>query len=79
MPAVREYALFLRLLADHVLSARLSSGSRVLDAGDFRGWLTELSDLAEAAGTMEEFFDHASRESAGSKNGHVGQWHEKYR
>jgi hypothetical protein len=53
---MREYALFLRLLADRALNARLSTGARVVDASDFKAWLLELSDEAESADTLEEFF-----------------------
>ena len=53
---MREYALFLRVLADRMLNARLSTGQRVLDASDFKEWLLELADKANSAGTVEEFF-----------------------
>lgn len=53
---MHEYALILRLVANRVLNARLSTGVRVIDAGDFKTWLLELSDKAEAADTLEEFF-----------------------
>jgi len=43
-----EYALFLRLLAEKVYTARLSTGQPVRDATDFSKWLTELADRAEA-------------------------------
>jgi hypothetical protein len=42
------YALFLRLLAEKVYTARLSTGQPVRDATDFNHWLTELADRAEA-------------------------------
>lgn len=45
----------LRLLANRVLSERLSSGIRILDATDFKAWLIELADRAEATGTLEGF------------------------
>jgi hypothetical protein len=54
--SVREYELFLRLLADRVLTARLSTGARVLDAGDFKAWLIECSEVAAACETVEQFF-----------------------
>ena len=54
--AMREYALFLHLLADRVLRARLSTGARVLDASDFRQWLVELAEKAEEAEKLPEFF-----------------------
>jgi hypothetical protein len=42
-----EYALFLRLLAEKVYTAHLSTGVPVRDATDFNKWLTELADRAE--------------------------------
>lgn len=44
----REYALFLRVLAENVYTAHLSTGIPVRDATDFNRWLTELADRAEA-------------------------------
>jgi hypothetical protein len=55
--AVREYELFLRLLAERALTARLSTGARVLDAGDFKAWLLECADIAAACETVQQFFD----------------------
>jgi hypothetical protein len=43
-----EYALFLRLLAEKVYTAHLSTGEALRDATDFNKWLTELADRAEA-------------------------------
>jgi hypothetical protein len=43
-----EYALFLRLLAEKVYTAHLSTGEPVRDTTDFNKWLTELADWAEA-------------------------------
>jgi len=43
-----EHALFLRLLAEKVYTAHLSTGEPVRDATDFNKWLTELADRAEA-------------------------------
>jgi len=53
---MREYELFLRLLAERVFKARLASGARVLDASDFHAWLLELSEKAARAKSLEEFF-----------------------
>lgn len=39
-PILQEYSLFLRLLSMRVTTARLSSGVRVIDASDFRMWLS---------------------------------------
>jgi LPS O-antigen subunit length determinant protein (WzzB/FepE family) len=55
-PSVHEFGLFLRLLAEKVYTARLATGARVLDAGDFKQWLQELADRANRAQTLEEFF-----------------------
>jgi hypothetical protein len=54
---MRDIQLFLRLLAEKVYTARLSSGIRVLDGSDFRVWLMECSDLAGRCSTMREFFE----------------------
>ena len=53
---MREYELFLRLLADSVLTARFRTGARILDAGDFKAWLIECAELAAAGETVEQFF-----------------------
>ena len=53
---MREYSLFLRLLAERVYSARTAAGP-VRDASDFAAWLRECSALAGSSATMEEFFD----------------------
>jgi hypothetical protein len=53
---VKEYELFLRLLAERALTAHLDSGIRVLDAGDFKEWLLEASEKAGRSTTLEEFF-----------------------
>ncbi len=52
---MREYELFLRLLAERVYTARLSTG-RLRDASDFHAWLLECADKAAASSTVEEFF-----------------------
>jgi hypothetical protein len=54
---VREYELILRLLADRVLTSRLASGARILDASDFKAWLLECADIAAACDTVEQFFE----------------------
>jgi hypothetical protein len=54
---MRDIQLFLRLLADRALTARLSSGIRVLDASDFQQWLLECSGHAAQSATLEEFFE----------------------
>ncbi len=51
----REYALLLRALAAGILTARLSTGARVLDATDCKKWLVELADQAEGAEGLEQF------------------------
>ena len=52
---VKDTALILRALAERVLTARLSSGSRVSDASDFKEWLKELAEKAEQAKTPAQF------------------------
>jgi hypothetical protein len=52
---VTEYAQLLRLLAEKVYLARLSTGQAVRDTTDFNGWLTELGELAEHSASLEEF------------------------
>jgi len=52
-----EYALFLRLLAERVYTARLPGTGQLRDVSDFHAWLTELADRAEvhARETMDAF------------------------
>jgi hypothetical protein len=52
---VREYYLFLKILAERIYTARLSTG-QLRDASDFHAWLVELSEIAELSGSLEEFF-----------------------
>jgi hypothetical protein len=52
---MKACAQLLRAIAAQVLEARLSKGSRVLDASDFREWLIELAEKAEQAETLEQF------------------------
>jgi hypothetical protein len=56
MYPVREYELFLRLLAARILTARLASGVPIRDAGDFRDRLIECAETAAASDTVEQFF-----------------------
>jgi hypothetical protein len=49
-----EYAEFVRLLAEHVHTARVSTGP-IRDASDFHEWLLALGELAEHSGSLEEF------------------------
>jgi hypothetical protein len=51
----REYYLFLKILAEHIYTARLSTG-QLRDASDFHAWLVELSEIAEESGSLNEFF-----------------------
>jgi hypothetical protein len=53
---MRDIEFFLRLLAQRALTARLDSGIRVLDAGDFKQWLLESAEKAGQSATMEELF-----------------------
>jgi hypothetical protein len=52
---MREYALFVRLLAERIYTAKLSTGP-IRDAADFHAWLVELSEIAERSVSLEEFF-----------------------
>jgi hypothetical protein len=52
---VREYYLFLKILAERIYTARLSTG-QIRDAADFHAWLIEVSEIAERSGSVEEFF-----------------------
>ena len=52
---MKDYAQLLRAIAALVGKARLSTGARVLDASDFRGWLIELAEKAEHAETLDQF------------------------
>ena len=53
--AMAEYALFLRALAEQVMTARLANGLAVRDATDFQQWLLETAVKADAAKSVEEF------------------------
>jgi hypothetical protein len=59
---VREYALFLRLLAEEVYTARLEGGQRLLDVMDFKEWLLEASKKAGEAHSLDEFFSRLRRQ-----------------
>ena len=54
---MRAFQLFLRVLAGHVLTARLQNGARVLDASDAKYWLLELADRMDKMNSMLEFLD----------------------
>jgi hypothetical protein len=56
-----EYALFLRLLAEEVYTARLRGRQRVIDASDFREWLLEAAEKAQDSRTLDEFFSRLRR------------------
>lgn len=49
-----EYALFLRALAEQVMTARLANGLAVRDATDFQQWLLEAAVKADVAENIEE-------------------------
>jgi hypothetical protein len=53
---VHEYSLFLRALAERVYTARLSNGSSLQDATDFREWMIECAEKAATSTTIEELF-----------------------
>jgi hypothetical protein len=62
---MRDYAQFLRAIAEQVFEARLSKGRRVLDATDLREWLIELAEKAEQAETLEQFLSQISKKEGG--------------
>jgi hypothetical protein len=49
-----DLALFVRLLAEQMYSARLSTG-QIRDASDFHAWLVEVSEIAARSASLEEF------------------------
>jgi len=51
-----EYAKFVRLLAERVHTARVSTGP-IRDASDFHEWLMALGELAERSTSLEEFVE----------------------
>jgi hypothetical protein len=54
---MQEYAQFVRLLAERIYTAKLSTGE-IRDTSDFHAWLVEVSEIAEHSSSMEEFFEH---------------------
>ena len=58
---MREYALFLRLLAEEVYTVCLEGGQRLLDAMDFKEWLLEASEKAGETHSLDEFFSRLRR------------------
>jgi hypothetical protein len=52
---MREHAQLLRVLAERVYTAHLSTGKAVRDPSDFNEWLSGLAARAEAAGSLEKF------------------------
>lgn len=53
---LREHAQFVRLLAERMYSAKLSTG-QIRDAADFHAWLVQLGDIAERSASLEEFLE----------------------
>jgi hypothetical protein len=51
---VPELALCIRLLAERIYTARLSTG-QLCDTSDFHAWLMEVSEIAARSGSLEEF------------------------
>ncbi len=49
-----ELALFVRLLAERMYTARLSTG-QLCDASDFHAWLVEVSEIAARSDSLDEF------------------------
>jgi hypothetical protein len=50
---MREYQLFLRLLAERVYDVK----PRLLDVMDFKEWLLKCADKVGESATVQEFFD----------------------
>jgi hypothetical protein len=53
---MQEYALFARLLAERMYTAKLPTGE-IRDASDFHAWLIEISKIAERSASLEELFE----------------------
>jgi hypothetical protein len=53
---MREYELFLNLMAEHVYTAKLANGLPIRDAYDFQLWLRESAARVGKAQSLEEFF-----------------------
>jgi hypothetical protein len=51
-----ELAIFVRLLAEQMYTARLSTG-QIRDAADFHAWLVQVSEIAARSGTLEELLE----------------------
>lgn len=51
---MQEYARFVRLLAERMYVAKLSTG-QIRDAADFHAWLIQVSEIAARSETLEEF------------------------
>lgn len=51
-----ELALFVRLLAERMYTARLSTG-QIRDASDFHAWLVEVSEIAARSASLDEFLE----------------------
>jgi len=51
---VPELALFARLLAERMYTAKLPTG-QIRDAADFHAWLLQVSEIAARSETLEEF------------------------
>ena len=62
---MRDFASLLRAVAAQVLTARLSTGARLLDAPDCKKWLLELADKAEEAEGLEQFVSQISQAEDG--------------
>jgi hypothetical protein len=53
---VPELALFVRLLAEQVYTARLPTG-QLRDASDFHAWLIEVSEIAAHSKSLDQFLE----------------------
>jgi hypothetical protein len=55
-----ELARFVRLLAEQMYTARLSTGQTIRDASDFHAWLMEVGEIAEQSDSLRELLDALS-------------------
>jgi hypothetical protein len=51
-----ELALFAKLLAERMYTAKLPTG-QLRDASDFHAWLVRVSEIAARASSLDEFLE----------------------
>ena len=51
-----ELALFAKLLAERMYTAKLPTG-QLRDASDFHAWLLRVSEIAERSESLEQFLE----------------------